>query len=80
MFVPIGMQNLEKGLVTFLKSQGIALGEVHTYGTPRRLSIIIKDLALEKPTQKTEKKGPALEQAFDAQGKATQAEKVFSVL
>lgn len=67
-FVPIGLTNLEKGLKQLLDSQGITYKKFTTYGTPRRLTASIEGLALGKPDQTTEKKGPGIEQAFDDKG------------
>jgi glycyl-tRNA synthetase len=68
-FVPIGCANLEKGIKQLLEKEGIAYASMRTYGTPRRLAVYIKELALTKPSQTHEKRGPAVEQAYDAAGK-----------
>lgn len=70
-FVPIGCANLEKGIAQLLEREGIAYKSMRTYGTPRRLAIYVQDLAMTKPSQTNEKRGPAVEQAFDAAGKCT---------
>lgn len=67
-FVPIGMQGLEKGIRNFLTTQKIPFKDVTSYGTPRRLAVIVEGLALLKPPQETEKKGPAIAAAFDSNG------------
>lgn len=67
-FVPIGCQNLEKGIKNLLEKEGISFKSIRSYGTPRRIAVYVQDLALGKNPQIQEKKGPALEQAFDVDG------------
>ncbi len=43
------------------------------FATPRRLAVLVKDLAAAQPDQVIERKGPALAAAFDAQGNPTPA-------
>ncbi|MCB1148625.1 MAG: glycine--tRNA ligase subunit beta [Chlamydiia bacterium] len=64
-FVPIGLANLEKAVVDLLKKNGIAHGPVHLFATPRRLALLIEELATEKPASSKERKGPPLSQVFD---------------
>jgi len=72
-FVPIGIQNLTKALKGLFDKEGIAYESLKVDGTPRRLMAYVRGLSQGKPAQKTEKRGPAIEQAFDAQGKITPA-------
>lgn len=67
-FVPIGCANLERGIKQLLDKEGISYKSIKTYGTPRRLAVSVEKLALAKSSQTTEKKGPAIEQAFNADG------------
>lgn len=67
-FVPIGVRGLEEGVKNLLLSHKIPYKELHSYGTPRRLAVVIKGLSLQKPAQTIEKKGPHLTQAFDQTG------------
>lgn len=76
-FVPIGCSNLEKTLKQLLEREGIAYKAIKTYGTPRRLAAIIEGLAIAKPSQTNEKRGPSIEQAYDNTGKLTQAGEGF---
>lgn len=76
-FVPIGMQNLEKSVRELLQNEGIAFKNIKAYGTPRRLAIYVHDLALGKPEQTIEKKGPPVEQVYDREGKLTPAGEGF---
>jgi glycyl-tRNA synthetase len=67
-FVLIGVQGLEKAIRNFLTSQKIPFKEIFSYGTPRRLAVLVEGLALSKPPQETEKRGPAAKAAFDPEG------------
>lgn len=72
-FVPIGIQGLEKGLRNYLEEQQIPFKKLSVMGTPRRLTAYVEGLALMKPAKSSEKRGPALSSAFDSSGKAVQA-------
>ncbi len=56
-----------------LKKANIAHGQTHSYATPRRLAVVIHDVALTQQSQQIEKRGPALKAAFDAEGHPTLA-------
>ncbi|MCB1118746.1 MAG: glycine--tRNA ligase [Chlamydiia bacterium] len=75
--VPIGLQQVEKGVKGFLEAEEIPHGKIEVLGTPRRLAIVVHDLALKKPAQALEKKGPPVERAYDAAGNPTQAGEGF---
>jgi glycyl-tRNA synthetase beta chain len=47
--------------------------KIIAYGTPRRLTVIIKDLPEEQPARGTQKLGPAKNAAYDDNGKPTKA-------
>ncbi len=70
-FVTIGCHNLEKGVRQLLEKEGIPHKSIKTYGTPRRIAVYIHELAKGKPSQKVEKRGPPVEQAFKADGTLT---------
>lgn len=76
-FVPIGCQNIEKGMRQLLEKEGIPFKSIKTYGTPRRLAIYVSELAMAKPSQTTEKRGPPADQIYDANGKLTPAGQGF---
>lgn len=65
------LSSLERLLVKFFKDYGLSFKTIEVYGTPRRLAAIVK--GLKEGTQDTtiEKKGPAINVAFDAQGHLT---------
>ena len=51
----------------------INFGEVQTLGTPRRLALIVSDVAANQANVETEKKGPSTKIAFDKDGKPSKA-------
>lgn len=58
-------QSFNEEQITFDRLQG--------YVTPRRLALVVKGLPLNKPDYIREKRGPALQQAYDAEGRPTKA-------
>lgn len=68
LFVDIGMQNLEKLIRQLLEKEAIPFKQLSVYGTPRRLAVFIEGLKTEKPTKTIEKKGPSLDQSYQADG------------
>jgi len=76
-FVQIGMNSLEKEVKALLNEAGISYGEVQLYGTPRRLAILVKNLAEGKGTSQEERRGPPVQAAFNSNGSATPAGEGF---
>lgn len=48
------------------------------YATPRRLAVLIPDVPLNQPDRDVERRGPALDAAFDVQGNPTKAAEGFA--
>lgn len=65
--------NIEKQL----RETQLEFSSIRSFSTPRRLAVMVEKLAEQQPTQKTERKGPNVTQAFDAQGQLTPAGKGF---
>lgn len=76
-FVPIGCANLEKALKLLFKNEEIPFESIQTYGTPRRISAIVKGLGLAKPAKIIEKKGPPISSIFNSAGILTAAGEGF---
>lgn len=72
-FVPIGMANLKKAITTLVDKHSLSYSNIQAYGTPRRLSVVVSNLAAGSSSQSTEKKGPAITTAFDSTGTLTKA-------
>jgi glycyl-tRNA synthetase beta chain len=51
----------------------LAYSDIESFATPRRLAILVRDLASRQPDQKLVRKGPALRAAYDADGQPTKA-------
>jgi len=62
---------LDEGLVT----KGVAL---RLFASPRRLAILIDDVAIQQADSNVERRGPAVSAAFDAEGNATPAASGFA--
>lgn len=67
-----------KGVEDGLKEANIAFEKVELYSAPRRLAIIIKALADSQPDQDIEKRGPAVQAAFDENGCPSKAAEGFA--
>ncbi|MBT9530677.1 MAG: glycine--tRNA ligase subunit beta, partial [Pseudomonas sp.] len=65
------------GIKNGLKQAGLHEGDFYTsarvYAAPRRLAVMIENLASEKPGMQVVQDGPPVQAAFDAEGKPTQA-------
>jgi glycyl-tRNA synthetase beta chain len=56
-----------------LDAANLAHGEVQWFAAPRRLALKVVALAATQPDRELEKRGPAIAQAFDAEGKPSKA-------
>lgn len=65
-------------VVQQLNDAGFAHGEVERFAAPRRLAFRINQLALRQPDRELEKRGPAVQAAFDKDGKPTRALEGFA--
>lgn len=64
---------LAEGIRRELSAAAIAHGEVHWFATPRRMAVYVKGVADRQPDQEIRRLGPAVAQAFDANGQPTKA-------
>jgi glycyl-tRNA synthetase beta chain len=69
---------LEEGLLKGLDTAGIPHGKAHAFATPRRLAVRIERVAESAPDRKVERRGPPVNNSFDAQGNPTQAAAAFA--
>jgi glycyl-tRNA synthetase beta chain len=72
-FIPPALEQLRTDLTRFLGEARLAHGEVVALGAPRRLFVCAKDVAARATDARIEALGPPVGQAFDAEGKPTQA-------
>lgn len=66
-------QAFESGVVSGLEKQQLGFSEVQRFATPRRLAVIVSELDERQADKKSERFGPALKAAYDADGKPTPA-------
>ena len=66
-------QALEKGVAEQLTQHDLSFEEIKHYATPRRITLIIKGLALTQNPRLIERQGPSLEMAYDKSGTPTLA-------
>jgi glycyl-tRNA synthetase beta chain len=72
-FVPPALEQLERDLAKALDDARLPHGEVRAVGTPRRLAAWARDVAARQADATSQAFGPPVAQAFDAEGKPTQA-------
>ncbi len=72
-FMPPALAELKQLAETALTEQRIGYDEVITYGTPRRIALVVKNIADRQADLEEEAKGPAVKAAYDADGNPTKA-------
>ncbi|XP_034590564.1 glycine--tRNA ligase, chloroplastic/mitochondrial 2 isoform X2 [Setaria viridis] len=70
-------EQLEKSVVNTLEKRRLSHGEVHSYGTPRRLAIVVENLSMKQTEVEVELRGPPVAKAFDQDGNPTKAAEGF---
>jgi len=74
---PKALRNLAESfaanLTAELDAANLSHGDVQWFAAPRRLAVKIANLSAAQADREVEKRGPAIAQAFDAEGKATKA-------
>ena len=63
------LAGVEKGL----KAAGLSYSGARYYAAPRRLAVLVEQLATEQPDRTVNLDGPPVQAAFDAEGNPTQA-------
>lgn len=61
------------GIQTRLQKADLTFSDARFYATPRRLAVLVHQLSPQQTDKVIERKGPALDKAYDADGKPTQA-------
>lgn len=67
------MAQLGNSIATALRELRLEAGHLTTYATPRRLAVHVKDVADRQRPAERRVRGPAVNAAYDAQGRPTQA-------
>ena len=65
--------SLEGSCKSGLDDSGFNYDSIKSYATPRRLALVIENIADKQPDQNVEKRGPAVKAAFDDNGDPTKA-------
>ena len=76
-FIPSAIAQLKTNFETFLNTNKVSFGEINVYATPRRLAVIISDLAEKSPDEEKIIKGPIKRVAYDENGNLTKAGEGF---
>lgn len=66
-------ESFAANLTAELAAANLAHGKVEWFAAPRRLAIKVANLSAAQADREVEKRGPAIAQAFDAEGNATKA-------
>jgi glycyl-tRNA synthetase beta chain len=79
---PLALPQLEaafaEGIRQGLGEAALPHGELRSFATPRRLAVLVRDLAVTQPAQSVKLKGPPVSAAFGKDGSATTAALKFA--
>lgn len=67
-----------QGIQQGFSDAGLTAEQITPYAAPRRLAVWVKGIATQQPDQVIEKRGPALQAAFDKEGKPSKAAEGFA--
>ena len=71
-------QAFADGVKQGLATEGLGVEQIDVFATPRRLALLLHDVPLAQADRAEEKRGPALQAAYDADGNPTQAAEGFA--
>lgn len=77
-FIPQAIEQLKQGFENFFKTNNIEFNSVAVYATPRRLAVIVNDLADKQPDEVKILKGPIEKVAYDENGNLSKAGQGFA--
>lgn len=72
-YMPATLQQVKGIAETMLKDFRISFGEINSYGTPRRIVLIVKNIAEQQADLEELVKGPSRKAAYDENGSPTKA-------
>ena len=72
-FIPTVLEEMATSFRELMGQELIAVGDIDTWGTPRRLALVAREVAATQANTETEELGPPKAVAFDAAGKPTPA-------
>jgi glycyl-tRNA synthetase beta chain len=71
-------ESLATGLAQRLTEQGLAFGAIESFASPRRLGLLVRDLAARQPEQERVRRGPSVSASFGPDGHPTPAAEGFA--
>lgn len=77
-YIEPALRQMEKNFADTMKELNIPFGSISTLATPRRLAMIVEDLAERQKDMRQEILGPSVQAGFDAEGKPTKAAQGFA--
>lgn len=77
-FMPGVLRQLESSASDLFTTHRVQVGSVAALGTPRRLTLIVRDMATNQADKQSKNKGPSVKVAFDAEGQPTKAATGFA--
>ncbi len=78
-FILPALEDLRGRIAEGLRGARLAHGEVRTFGTPRRLAVLVQGVAEASSDRSSEVVGPSAKAAYDREGKPTQAAERFAL-
>ncbi len=72
------LQAFKNGIAKGLDDADLSYDAIKSYATPRRLALVISQLSTTSPDKSIERRGPALQAAFDEEGCPTKAAQGFA--
>ncbi|OAS85038.1 glycine--tRNA ligase subunit beta [Metabacillus litoralis] len=72
-YVTDAMNQFTEKVTKWLEDKKLSYGTVKSYSTPRRLAVLVKDVAVKQPDIEVEAKGPARQIALDENGNWSKA-------
>ena len=72
-YLPAAIEQVEKIVTEGLRAYRIAFGQCKVYATPRRIAILVYDMAASQSEDFEELKGPSVKAAYDDKGNPTKA-------
>jgi glycyl-tRNA synthetase beta chain len=66
-------ESFKTSMQHLMQQAGFTFDGIKSYATPRRIAVELKNCSLKQPDQTVEKKGPAIQAAFNAAGEPTKA-------
>jgi glycyl-tRNA synthetase beta chain len=77
-YIAPALEAIASNLLKKLSAARIEYGDVKTFGTPRRLAVMVEGVAAKQPTVSKDVLGPPTKVAFDADGQPTMAAVKFA--